>query len=250
MGSIMGKVRPSALLQRAKQQRAEAAGKPSVPVKGCIALTLLLLGAILFLRRTSSPLSTSSAAISESQSSRKHLMESGQQGATGEAREIGKKLPKVLLKTSLGDIVVELYADDCPKTVENFLTHSKNKYYKGIIFHRVIPGFMIQGGDPTGTGRGGESIWGGSFKDEIRPHLKHEPFTLSMANAGPDSNGSQFFITTVATPHLNGHHTVFGLVIKGKDVVQAIENVQTDSSDRPITAVTILDVEVDPDTCC
>ncbi|CAI5513024.1 unnamed protein product, partial [Closterium sp. Naga37s-1] len=183
-------------------------------------------------------------------SSRKHLMESGQKGATGEAREIGKKLPKVLLKTSLGDIVVELYADDCPKTVENFLTHSKNKYYKGIIFHRVIPGFMIQGGDPTGTGRGGESIWGGSFEDEIRPHLKHEPFTLSMANAGPDSNGSQFFITTVATPHLNDHHTVFGSVIKGKDVVQAIENVQTDSSDRPLTAVTILDVEVDPDTCC
>ena len=138
------------------------------------------------------------------------------------------KNPVVVMETTMGTIEIELFAKETPKTVENFVGLAKKGYYNGIIFHRVIANFMIQGGDPTGTGRGGESLWGGKFEDEIVPKLKHDaPGILSMANAGPNTNGSQFFITLAPTPHLNGRHTVFGKVVKGLDVVKAIGKVET-----------------------
>lgn len=138
-----------------------------------------------------------------------------------------------MIHTSYGDITVRLFPDECPKTVENFCTHSRQDYYNGIIFHRVIKGFMLQTGDPLGDGTGGTSIWGAEFEDEFHRSLRHDrPFTLSMANAGPGTNGSQFFITTVPTPWLDNKHTVFGRVVKGMDVVQMIENAKTEKDDK------------------
>ncbi|XVF19749.1 hypothetical protein REPUB_Repub11eG0137600 [Reevesia pubescens] len=151
----------------------------------------------------------------------------------------------VLLHTTMGDVHMRLYPEECPKTVENFTTHCRNGYYDNLIFHRVIKGFMIQTGDPLGDGTGGQSIWGREFEDEFHKSLRHDrPFTVSMANAGPNSNGSQFFITTVATPWLDNKHTVFGRVVKGMDVVQAIEKVKTDKADKPYQDVKILNVTV------
>ena len=123
--------------------------------------------------------------------------------------------------TSRGEIVCELFAKDAPRTVNNFVFLAQDKFYDGTVFHRVIPNFMIQGGDPTGTGSGGP---GYKFEDEVKanPH-KHQVGTLSMANAGPNTNGSQFFITHVATNWLDGKHTVFGQVLKGQDVVNAVQ---------------------------
>lgn len=124
------------------------------------------------------------------------------------------------LSTSNGDIVVELFADQVPMTVNNFVFLARQGFYDGTIFHRVITGFMAQGGDPTGTGRGGP---GYRFADEFVPALKHDkPGVLSMANAGPGTNGSQFFITHVPTPHLNNRHTVFGQVVSGMEVLFSI----------------------------
>ncbi|KAH9699900.1 peptidyl-prolyl cis-trans isomerase CYP71 [Citrus sinensis] len=158
--------------------------------------------------------------------------------------KIGLMLPKIL-HTTMGDIHMKLYPEECPKTVENFTTHCRNEYYNNLIFHRVIKGFMIQTGDPLGDGTGGQSIWGREFEDEFHKSLRHDrPFTVSMANAGPNTNGSQFFITTVATPWLDNKHTVFGRVIKGMDVVQAIEKVKTDKNDKPYQDVKILNVTV------
>src|SRR3984893_14742724 len=124
-------------------------------------------------------------------------------------------------KTSRGEIVCDLFAKDAPKTVNNFVFLAKEKFYDGTVFHRVLGDFMIQGGDPTGTGRGGR---GNKFEDETKGNPnKHAPGTLSMANAGPNTNGSQFFITHVETSWLDGKHTVFGTTIKGKDVVDSIQ---------------------------
>lgn len=124
-------------------------------------------------------------------------------------------------ETNKGTIRIELFADKTPKTVENFEQLCEKKYYDGLTFHRVIPDFMIQGGCPEGTGTGGP---GYKFEDEFHPELKHDgPGVLSMANAGPNTNGSQFFITHLATPHLDGKHSVFGKVIEGQDVVDSIE---------------------------
>ena len=121
--------------------------------------------------------------------------------------------PIAVLETTQGTIEIELRADLAPKTVENFSTHIKNGYYDGLIFHRIIKNFMIQGGDPTGTGRAGESIWGGKFQDEFNSKaMFNKVGVLAMANSGPNTNGSQFFITTVETPWLNGKHTIFGYV--------------------------------------
>ena len=146
--------------------------------------------------------------------------------------------PIAVLQTTQGNIEITLRADLAPKTVENFTTHIKNGYYDGLIFHRVIPGFMIQGGDPTGTGRGGESIWKKNFKDEFKANVVFDkPYILAMANRGRATNGSQFFITLAPTPHLNGRHTIFGEVIKGKDVVEKIGNVTTSGrrgGDKPL----------------
>ena len=147
------------------------------------------------------------------------------------------------IHTTMGDIVVQLYPQKTPKTAQNWLTHAANGYYNGVVFHRVIKGFMLQTGDPTGTGRGGQSIWGGNFQDEIVRNLKHDkPGILSMANSGANTNGSQFFITCAATPWLDGKHTVFGRVVSGMNVVSAIENCPTDRSDRPLTMIKILNV--------
>lgn len=142
--------------------------------------------------------------------------------------------PVATFKTSQGEIQVKLFADIAPKTVENFTTHAKNGYYDNGIFHRVIRDFMIQGGDPDGTGMGGQSIWGGNFADEFSDKLLNIRGALSMANAGPNTNGSQFFIVqTKETPWLNGKHTVFGQVIKGLDVVDKIGKVSVNMSDKP-----------------
>jgi len=151
-----------------------------------------------------------------------------------------------VIETNMGTIEIELFADQTPKTVENFIGLSEKGYYNGVIFHRVIDNFMIQGGDPTGTGRGGESFWGGKFADEFVPTLKHDgPGILSMANAGPNTNGSQFFITLVATPWLDGKHTVFGKVINGMDVVFAIGKVKTGAGDKPVKDVVMKQVTIE-----
>lgn len=176
------------------------------------------------------------------------------------------------IHTSKGDIKVKLFKDQAPKTVENFVQHAKDDYYNGVIFHRVIQDFMIQGGDPTGTGAGGESIYGGPFQDEFSRELFNLNGALSMANAGPNTNGSQFFIVTAnsvpanmieqmkeagypddiqtayydngGTPWLDFRHTVFGQVIEGLDVVEAIEKVETDPADKPLEEVIIESISV------
>lgn len=150
-------------------------------------------------------------------------------------------------ETSMGNFDIELFAREVPKTVENFVGLATKKYYDGVTFHRVIDDFMIQGGDPTGTGMGGESYWGGKFEDEFRMDLKHdEAGILSMANAGPNTNGSQFFITLVPTPWLNGRHTVFGKVISGLDVVKAIGKVKTTKpGDKPVEDVVMNSVRIE-----
>ena len=146
----------------------------------------------------------------------------------------------VVLNTTKGYIEIELRPDIAPKAVENFETLVKKKYYNGLLFHRVIKNFMIQSGDPTGTGRGGQSIWGKPFKNEIQPGVTFDKDgVLAMANAGPDTNGSQFFITTVPAPWLNGKYTIFGYVVDGMDTVHAIENVKTGPGDRPVEDVKI-----------
>eukprot|EP01106_Pelomyxa_sp_JSP_P015798 TRINITY_DN560_c0_g1_i16.p1 TRINITY_DN560_c0_g1~~TRINITY_DN560_c0_g1_i16.p1 ORF type:complete len:241 (+),score=72.69 TRINITY_DN560_c0_g1_i16:169-891(+) len=156
----------------------------------------------------------------------------------------GRLARSAIIHTSLGDITVKLFPFECPKTVENFTVHSKNGYYNGLIFHRVIKGFMIQTGDPLGDGTGGESIWGHEFEDEFNRSLRHDrPFTLSMANAGPNTNGSQFFITTVAIPRLDNKHTVFGRVIKGQEVVLEIEKTKTDRMDKPLKEIKVINIE-------
>ena len=181
-----------------------------------------------------------------------------------------------IMHTNMGDISIRMFPDHAPKAVENFTTHAKNGYYNGIVFHRVIKDFMIQGGDPTATGCGGESIWGHNFKDEFTPELHNLRGALSMANAGPGTNGSQFFIVQAdsvhpslleqmkdprlseayppecaenyakvgGTPHLDFRHTVFGQVYAGMDVVDAIANVATNGADKPLEDVTILSIDV------
>jgi peptidyl-prolyl cis-trans isomerase B (cyclophilin B) len=140
------------------------------------------------------------------------------------------------LQTNHGAIEIELYGDDAPKTVENFVKLSRDGFYDGVVFHRVIPDFMIQGGDPTGTGSGGP---GYQFEDEFNDR-KVERGALAMANAGPNTNGSQFFIVTAeACPWLDGKHTVFGRVTSGMDVVDTISQLDTDARDRPRDDVTI-----------
>jgi cyclophilin family peptidyl-prolyl cis-trans isomerase len=146
--------------------------------------------------------------------------------------------PVVTLKTTLGDIQIEVFEDKVPKTAGNFLTLVRKGFYNGLSFHRVIPGFMIQGGDPKGDGTGGP---GYEIPDEFHPALKHSgPGILSMANAGPNTGGSQFFITLAATSWLDGKHAVFGKVVRGQEVVDQIAKVPRDGSDRPRTAVKIV----------
>jgi peptidyl-prolyl cis-trans isomerase A (cyclophilin A) len=177
--------------------------------------------------------------------------------AKAETPAKGKKMIAVF-ETSMGTFKAELYPDKAPKTVENFValakgtkewedpkTHKKEKkpLYNGTIFHRVIPGFMIQGGDPLGNGTGGP---GYQFGDEFSPDLHHDTAgMLSMANAGPGTNGSQFFVTVAPTPHLDGKHTIFGKVIDGMDVVKKISTTKTGSQDRPVEPVVIKHLKIE-----
>jgi cyclophilin family peptidyl-prolyl cis-trans isomerase len=164
-----------------------------------------------------------------------------------QTKKESKEMTVAVINTNMGKIEIELFADKTPKTVENFVGLAEKGYYKGVIFHRVIDKFMIQGGDPTGTGRGGESIWGKPFEDEIVPSLTFDkPGYLAMANAGPNTNGSQFFITVVPTSWLNGKHTIFGQVIDGMEVVNAISKVQTSKPDnKPLKDVVIESVTIE-----
>ena len=146
------------------------------------------------------------------------------------------------IDTSMGTITIELYADDAPKTVENFETLAKKGFYDGLMFHRVIPKFMVQTGDPQGTGMGGP---GYTFADELSPKLKHDRAgRVSMANAGPNTNGSQFFITLAPTPWLDGKHAIFGQVTAGQDVVDKIVGVPRDGNDRPTKPVRMIRVTI------
>ncbi|WP_325922060.1 peptidylprolyl isomerase [Kurthia gibsonii] len=178
----------------------------------------------------------------------------------------------VEMDTTMGPIQIKLFPELAPKTVENFVTHAKNGYYDGIIFHRIIKDFMIQGGDPTGTGMGGESIYGSTFEDEFNPELMNLRGALSMANAGPGTNGSQFFIVQAknvpsnmlkqmqdydypeevikayaengGTPWLDGKHTVFGHVVSGMDVVDEMADVEKDGRDKPVEDISIKSIKV------
>lgn len=154
-----------------------------------------------------------------------------------------------VIETNLGTIRFELYETESPRTTENFITHSQNGYYNNAIFHRVIRNFMIQGGDPTGTGRGGESAWGGRFDDEIDRasalyRTGYKAGIVAMANAGPNTNGSQFFIMH-ADSALPPNYTIFGRVTAGQDVVNAIASVPTGPNDRPLTPVTMSKVTIE-----
>ena len=178
----------------------------------------------------------------------------------------------VEMDTTMGPIQIKLFPELAPKTVENFVTHAKNGYYDGIIFHRIIKDFMIQGGDPTGTGMGGESIYGSTFEDEFNPELMNLRGALSMTNAGPGTNGSQFFIVQAknvpsnmlkqmqdydypeevikayaengGTPWLDGKHTVFGHVVSGMDVVDGMADVEKDGRDKPVEDISIKSIKV------
>jgi len=151
----------------------------------------------------------------------------------GEGADMEEKI--VILETNQGNIEIKLMSDVAPKACENFIGLAEKGYYQGIIFHRVIKNFMIQGGDPTGTGTGGSSLWGAPFKDEVSSSVKFsKPGILAMANSGPNTNGSQFFITTIPTPWLNMKHTIFGEVISGYDIVEKIENTAVGLGDKPV----------------
>jgi len=153
----------------------------------------------------------------------------------------------VILETNQGNIEIRLKNDIAPKSCENFIKLVEKGYYNGLIFHRVIKGFMIQGGDPTGTGAGGTSIWGKPFEDEVTPAVKFESAgILAMANSGPNTNGSQFFITCAKTPWLNMRHTIFGEVVAGLEVVQKIENTPVDADDRPVSEQKIIRAYLKP----
>ncbi len=154
-----------------------------------------------------------------------------------------------VIETNKGSIKFELLEQDAPKTTENFITLAQKGYYNGVIFHRVIKGFMIQGGDPTGTGRGGESAWGGRFDDETNPKsdlykLGYKAGTVAMANAGPNTNGSQFFIMHRDSP-LPPSYTIFGRVTEGQNVVDAIADTPTGQNDRPETPITMVRVSIE-----
>ena len=149
---------------------------------------------------------------------------------------------KAVIDTTKGEIFIKLYVNECPKTTKNFITLGKRGYYDGLIFHRVIKNFMIQTGDPKGNGTGGESIYGKPFKDEFNENLKHDEFMVSMANAGPDTNGSQFFITTVPCHWLDNKHTVFGKVYDGTDVVKVIEDTKVDRHNKPFEDIKIVTI--------
>ncbi len=151
----------------------------------------------------------------------------------------------IILETSQGNIELKLFPDIAPKACENIIGLAEKGYYNGTIFHRVIKDFMLQGGDPTRSGRGGESLWGFPFQDEVTENIGFDrKGLLAMANAGPSTNGSQFFITTKPAPWLNGKHTIFGEVISGYDVVEKIENAETGPQDHPVKDQVIIKIYI------
>ena len=152
--------------------------------------------------------------------------------------------PIVILQTTKGDLEIELFPEVAPLAVENFMTHIKNGYYNKVAFHRIIKDFMIQGGDPTETGRGGESIWHKDFKDEFKDKTFDKPGILAMANRGPFTNGSQFFITTAPTPWLNGHHTIFGQITQNSYAVLEILNNTAVNGSKPQSRVEIIKASI------
>ncbi|KAK4499816.1 hypothetical protein PRZ48_008002 [Zasmidium cellare] len=163
--------------------------------------------------------------------------------AEEEARE-ARMGTSATIHTTMGDIQIRMFPQHAPKAVENFTTHARNGYYNGIIFHRIIRKFMIQTGDPLGDGTGGESIWGKEFEDEFTSELRHDkPYTVSMANAGPGTNASQFFITTERTPWLDDKHTIFGRVVKGMDVVHLIENAKV-WKEKPVDDIKMINISI------
>ncbi|KDN44087.1 peptidyl-prolyl cis-trans isomerase [Tilletiaria anomala UBC 951] len=163
-------------------------------------------------------------------------------GGSSSSRQLARG---AVLHTSVGDIHLRLYPEHAPKAVENFAGLARRGYYDGVLFHRVIAKFMLQTGDPLGDGTGGQSIWGAEFADEFTRALRHDrPYTLSMANAGPNTNGSQFFLTTVPTPWLDDKHTIFGRATAGLDVVHRIENTRVDKNDRPRQDIKIVNVSL------
>ncbi len=158
---------------------------------------------------------------------------------------VAVKNPIVVFETNLGTFEITLRPDVAPKACENFLGLVNKHYYDGIIFHRVIRNFMVQCGDPTGTGAGGESFWGKAFADECKANVTFDkPGLLAMANKGPNTNGSQFFITTALTPWLNMRHTIFGEVTTGYDIVKKIESAPTSPGDRPVNPIKIIKATV------
>jgi peptidylprolyl isomerase len=161
---------------------------------------------------------------------------------------MSKLQPIMVMETTEGVIEITLKPSIAPKACENFMKLAEKKYYDGIIFHRIIKDFMIQGGDPQGNGTGGASVWGKPFEDEFSSSIKFDrPGLLAMANSGPHTNGSQFFITTVETPWLNNRHTIFGEVTKGYDVVEKLEKTPTDRMDRPKAPQKILKIYLKKD---
>ena len=163
--------------------------------------------------------------------------------AAGAEEAVLARRAVAVFETSMGRFRVELYTDLAPITTKNFIDLARREFYNGVIFHRVIDNFMIQGGDPTGTGMGGP---GYKIPDEFGPGLKHDgPGVLSMANAGPNTGGSQFFITLVPTPWLDGKHAIFGRVVEGMDVVEAIGRVETGPQDRPVQEVMMKSVTIE-----
>jgi cyclophilin family peptidyl-prolyl cis-trans isomerase len=164
---------------------------------------------------------------------------------TNASPEAQEKTMIATMSTNQGDIKFELFGKEAPKTVENFTKLAEKGYYNGVIFHRIIKEFMIQGGDPTGTGAGGESIFGNTFEDEENDK-KMEPGVIAMANRGPNTNGSQFFIVTESRQaHLEGRHTIFGKVVEGMDIVKKIAAVKVDGSDRPVEEVKITGIKIE-----
>jgi len=250
-----------------------------VPIKGELLTMKLKLTIVFLLLLIVAACGTANEQVEEPKEEKTKSTEtqnsSGSEAGPREYRQLEAstgEYPVVELVTSKGTITLELYPDIAPKAVENFLTHSKNGYYDGLTFHRVMDEFMIQGGDPLGTGTGGESIYGAPFEDEFSPEVYHFRGALSMANSGPNTNGSQFFIVQKTsmeenlqaqmkdagfpeeiikgydekggTPWLDFKHTVFGQVIEGLEVVDAIASVEVDPQSKPLEPVMIEKVNV------
>lgn len=191
----------------------------------------------------------STGAMASSFTSTSILPQTKQQAATIDKDVVRyskiKSKAYVRLQTDLGDLNLELYCDQVPKTCENFVVLCKRRYYDNTTFHRLIKNFMVQGGDPTGTGHGGDSMWGKPFEDEFKSNLVHQGRGMvSMANAGKDTNKSQFFITLRSCRHLDNKHSVFGKVVGGMDTLTAIERVETDANDKPKTTIKIIKATV------